>query len=355
MRAWCTISIPKYLEFWTALKESLQRHTLVMAVVKANGYGLGSVPLAQAAEAAGLVDWFGVATVDEAIELRENQIQRPILILSEPDPDEIDRALSHTLHFVSYTPDFLTELGGRATALGTVANVHLKIDTGMNRLGCDPSEAAVIVARILDNPSLKLTGIMTHLACADIPEHPLNNHQIHQFKTVTDSLNLPQDVIRHAANSAGTHFFPTAHFDMVRVGIDSYASIVTLHARVIRVHPITAGESVSYGGSHIASKATQIATVSIGYADGVPRSFSGEVLIHGHRCPVISPVCMDLMMVDIGDLPVAIGDTFTLIGTDASDSISLQEYADSSHRITYESLTGLGRRITRKVALTCTT
>lgn len=347
MRAWCTVSIPKYLDFWRTLRQSLQPKTLVMAVVKANGYGLGSVPLAQSVEAAGLVDWFGVATVDEAIELRENKIQHPILILSEPHPHEIDRALANHLYFVIYTPDFLIELGHRAMTLGTIANVHLKIDTGMNRLGCEPSEAAGLITRISEHPCLSLTGIMTHLACADTPEHPLNTRQIRQFETVTRSLNLPSDVIRHAANSAGTHYFPSAHFDMVRVGIDSYTSIMTLHARILRVHGVCAGESVSYGGTYIASKNTQIATISIGYADGVPRSFSGEVLVQGQRCPVIGRVCMDMLMVDVGTLSVTVGDTITLVGTDGAHSISVQEYADFSGRITYESLTSLGRRVER--------
>jgi len=327
----------------------LRPDTRIMAVVKANGYGLGAVALATIIENQTLADWFGVAAIEEAIALRNSGIQSPILLLSEPSPDQILDLLQFQIDCVVYTEAFIRLLDNAAQLQDRVAGIHLKIDTGMNRLGCNIADVVKLVGQIQQSRGISFNGIMSHMACSDVPTHPLNHNQLARFDAVLQKLDVPNTVLRHIANSAATRHFPESHLDMVRIGIDSYVDIMSFHARVIRVHDILPGESVSYGASYATSYPTQIATISVGYADGVPRSFNGSVLINGNRCPVVGPVCMDMLMVDIGHNSVSVGDTATLVGVNGQERIALSEFASASGRITYEALTGLGQRVIREI------
>jgi alanine racemase len=348
MRIWCDISTSKYIQFWQALRPTLRPGAQIMAVVKANGYGLGAAPLALAAQKANVIDWTAVATVPEAEALRSSGIHLPILLLSEPAIEELDLALSQALQFVVYTPTFIQLLAEYAHRHQQIVSVHLKVNTGMNRLGCTPEDTGALVRLIETSPYLHLKGIMSHMACSDIHDHPLNMIQYNQFDTIITSLSLPQTVIPHIANSAATRLFPDTHMGMVRVGIDSFSSIITLRSRVINILKVGPGDTISYGAHAKITKETRIATISAGYADGIPRCFSGDVIINGNRHQSIGPICMDMFMVDIGNHHLLIGDTVTLIGDEYDEKITLDEYAKNSQRITYEAITGLSPRVFRR-------
>lgn len=347
MRIWCTISQSKYIEFWKKTRRLVGASPLIMAVVKANGYGLGAIPLSLAAQSARVVDWFGVATIDEAIALRNAGISLPILLLSEPAPENIEIALRHDIQLVVYSSEFIQVVSTICGRIKIPANLHLKINTGMNRLGCDESMASDLVTAVQSSPHLTLRGVMSHLACANTPSHPMNVQQLTRFQSIVSNLSLSDQVIHHIANSAATQNFPASHMDMVRIGIDSYTPIVSLRTRVINVLRVRAGDTISYGGSATVSKDTTIVTLSAGYADGIPRCFSGDVLLSNNRHPSIGPICMDMMMIDVGNHHYAIGDIATLVGGDSSNILTLNEFAHASQRITYESLTGLSPRVHR--------
>ena len=345
----------------------------VWAVVKADAYGHGAVLVARAALAAG-AHGLCVALVQEGIELRSAGIDAPILILSEQPAAQMADIVDNGL-----TPTLASAAGVRALAdavgSGPAVGVHVKIDTGMNRAGADRADAVALVDAIVACPQLRLDGVFTHLAVADEPTAAANDLQLRRFHEVLEALAAHGDrpPLLHAANSAGALAIPQARFDMVRLGIAMYGiepgpgvrhlcdelrPAMSLHARVARVHRAAAGEGVSYGLRHIVERAANIATVPIGYADGVPRRLyetGGEVLIHGRRLPIVGVVTMDQLMVDCSDLPdgaeVAVGDEVVLIGAQTgsggSDTIRAEEWAGRLGTIGYEIVCGIGPRVRR--------
>ncbi len=343
----------------------------VWAVVKADAYGHGAIPTARAALSSG-AEGLCVALVSEGAELRAAGIGVPILLLSQPPNDQFDLAVSHRLTPTLYTLDGIEALAQAVSrAAGTAYFVHLKIDTGMHRVGADPCDALVLANAISSHSQLRLQGVFTHLAMADEPLATSNEAQLERFDRVVADLlaagHSPTYV--HVANSAGALALAQSRRDLVRIGIAIYGvqpgvgvrdlctqlrPALSLRARVSFVKRVEAGAGVSYGLRHVFATATTVATVPIGYADGVPRRLfgtGGEVLIDGVRRPIVGVVTMDQLMIDCGDDAVAVGDEVVLLGaqqgTDRNGEIRVEEWADRLGTIGYEILCGISRRIER--------
>ncbi len=341
--------------------------TSVMAVVKADAYGHGAVECARAAVEAGAA-MLGVALVQEGVELREAGVDAPIMVLSEPAPWAADTVVEHRLVPTVYTTGGIEALAKAVIAAGADRlPVHLKVDTGMHRVGCAPAQAGALADTVAAHDELVLDGALTHLAVADEPGNAYSDHQLAAFDEVLVRLRsrTPQPRVVHAANSAGALLLPGARYDMVRCGIAVYgvppaataAGVVALRpalavkARVSYVQRLGAGEAVSYGLRYRLARDAWVATVPIGYADGIPRNFDvqgGEVLVAGRRRPIAGAVTMDQLMVDLGDTPAQPGDEVVLLGRQGAEEITAHEIAARRGTIAYEVVCGIGPRVPRR-------
>ena len=339
----------------------------LLAVVKANGYGHGAVPVARAALAAGAT-WLGVARVEEGEQLREAGIDAPIMLLSEPGPRVAERVVTAGLTPVVYTEAGIDALAKAVADTGRAAplDVHLKVDTGMHRVGCTPDDALALAGAIRARDELVLAGVCTHLAVADEPDNPYTDEQLARFDAVLETLDLAgmRPPIAHVANSAGL-LVAAARYDLVRVGIACYGlppapsvahrdvalrPALSLRARITFVKTLTRGARVSYGLRAEVGESGRVATVPAGYADGVPRNLGmvgGEVLVHGRRRPIIGMVTMDQLLVDLGDVPAGPDDEVVLIGRQGDDEITATEWGERLGTISYEVVTGIGARVPR--------
>lgn len=339
------------------------------AVVKADGYGHGAAEVARAAVEAGAT-WLAVAHVDEARRLRSAGVDAPILLLSEPRPDEIDHALSLGLHLTVCRSESVDAVAARARDIGVPdVGLHLKIDTGMRRIGCEPAQSLPMARLITEARGVRLDGTMTHLARADEPDAPTTDQQLDTFERTLAELTAAgiDPGIRHAANSAATIAFGRARLDLVRVGIAMYGIVpgpalegsVDLRpalrwtSSVSLVKPVSAGDGVSYGHRHRFERDTVVATIPVGYADGVRRRLGlvgGEVLIRGRRRPMVGVVTMDQFVVDCGPgSDVEVGDEVVLLGDQGSESIRAEEWGDRIDTIGYEIVCGISARVPRVV------
>ena len=345
-------------------------------MVKAGGYGHGAVTAATAARAGG-ASWLAVATAAEAAELTAAiDGNPPVLVLSELDPDDAAQAaaeLPDRVRFTVATPAGVEALTARSTpAVRQPRRVHLKIDTGMHRMGADPGDLAPVadaLGRAAAAGAVRLEGVWTHLAVADDPGDEFTAVQLTRFETALaeldrlGALSAAAPVFTHAANSAGLLAHPRSHREMVRAGIALYGvapapalagrvrlePALELVSRVTAVRSVAAGESVSYGRSWYAAEPVRVATVPIGYADGVRRHSGAagvEVLIRGRRRPILGTVTMDQLMVAADD-EVAVGDEVVLIGAQGSEQVTVDEVAERLGTIAYEVLVGLGPRLPR--------
>lgn len=335
----------------------------VWAVVKADGYGHGSVLAARAALAGG-ARGLCVALVQEGVALREAGIEGPILVLSEQPPAALPAAVHHRLALTVYSAAQIDALAACGAANHPV---HLKVDTGMRRVGAAAHDAVAVADAIAASPAVELEGVFTHLAVADEPANPFTDHQLDRFDDVLAALRAAGHHPRfvHAANSAAALAHPRSRHDLVRAGIAIYGispgpgvdhactelrAALSLHARVAHVKRVAAGERVSYGLRHEFERDTTVATLPIGYADGVPRrlhAVGGTVLVGGHRRPIVGVVTMDQLMVDCGDDPVAVGDEAVLIGAQGAHVITAAEWADALDTIAYEVVCGISARVER--------
>jgi alanine racemase len=343
----------------------------VCAVVKADGYGHGAVAVSRAAVEAG-ADSLAVALVEEGVQLREAGIDAPILVLSEPVAAAAETVVAHHLTPVVYTAAGIDALAKAVVADNTRGtrgplDLHLKVDTGMHRVGCDPDDAVDLAAHVVERAELRLAGVCTHFAVADEPDNPYTAAQQQTFETVLATIRargIPTGVV-HACNTAGAIAVPGARYDMVRIGIGIYGvapspaladridlvPALAVKARVSYVHALPAGARLSYGLRYETTTPTRIATVPIGYADGVPRELShrgGEVLIGGRRRPIAGTVTMDQLMVDVGDQPVDVGDEVVLIGRQGDEQITAAEWAERMDTIAYTIVCGVGPRVPRR-------
>jgi alanine racemase len=341
------------------------------AIVKADAYGHGAVPVAEVALGAGATR-LGVALVDEGLELRQAGIIAPILLLSEPRPDEMDEVVEHELTPSVYSPQGIDAAAAAAERAGVVIPVHLNVDTGMHRVGAHPDDAVTLSDRIAGRPSLYLEGVYSHCAVADDPANAFTGVQLDRFNEVlgalSDAGHRPE--CRHFANSAAALSSESTHFDLIRVGIAMYGvgpsretpgtaqlrPVMSLTTKVSFVKQLPAGASVSYGQRWTASEDTTIATLPVGYADGLRRSLSdngGEVLINGRRLPIVGSVTMDQIMVDCGtDSNVAAGDAVVLMGTQGEHEISATDIADTLGTIPYEVVCDVTPRLRRRYRTT---
>ena len=356
-----------------ALKHNIQEirrivkpETKIIAVVKANAYGHGMITMAKSALEFG-VDSLAVARASEAIQLRENNISSPILVLGYTTEDEIELLINSNVTFTVYDLNTATTISQYAKKLSKQATVHIKIDTGMSRLGFITTlETVEKIKKIKKLPNIYLEGVYTHFADADNYDKSYTIMQLKLFKKFLNMLkeNNIDIPIKHAANSTAIINFPDAHFDAVRPGIAIYGlypsdsinkdklklhPVMTLKVQVAQVKTITKGTKVGYGCSFIADHNMRIATLPIGYADGFTRMLKhGEVIIKGKKAPVIGTICMDQCMIDIDDIPnVKMGDEAIIIGTQKNNSIKMDDIAKKLNTINYEVACMVSSRIPR--------
>lgn len=346
----------------------------VWAVVKADGYGHGAAPVATAALEAGATG-LCVALVEEGVALRREGITAPILLLSEQPVDLageiVAEGLTPTVYSVAAV-EALDQAAGRAERAEPL-DVHIKIDTGMHRVGAQPVDAVALADAIAGHAHVRVGGVFTHLAVADEPTSPANEVQLRRFDDVLAALRGAghEPAVVHAANSAAALALPGARRDLVRLGIAMYGiepgegvsdlctdlrPALSLHARVSMVKTVRAGEGISYGLRHVFAADATVATIPIGYADGVPRRLFGTgaaVLVHGRRRPIVGVVTMDQLMIDCGDVPVVVGDEVVLIGAQSgsagTDAIPAEEWAARVGTIGYEIVCGISKRIERRL------
>ena len=338
------------------------------AVVKADGYGHGAVPVARTAISAGAT-WLAVALAEEGVALRDAGIEAPVLVLSEGQPAELELAARFGLTPTVYTMQGIEAAAKAATAhsRGGRLPVHLKVDTGMHRVGAPPDEIVDLASVIDVRKELRLEALWTHCPVADEPGNAFTDRQLQRFAAAVralDEVDLRPPML-HAANSAATIVFPSARLDLVRCGIAVYGlppapalraridlrPAMRVKALVSMVRRVPEGDGISYGLRHTVDRATTVATVPIGYADGIRRGLwdhGGEVLIGGRRRPIIGVVTMDQLMVDCGDDAVAPGDEVVLLGPQGDEAITADEWADKLGTINYEIVCGIGPRVPRR-------
>ncbi|WP_185994708.1 alanine racemase [Nocardioides campestrisoli] len=344
-----------------------------MAVVKADGYGHGMVEVARAAREAG-ADWLGVATLDEARALRAAGDDGRVLCWLGVPGEVYDDLVVGDVDLSAYSVAQLDEIRAAASRVGRAARVQLKIDTGLARGGATPGEWPGLVAAARDAEEagdLRVTGIWSHLVASDDPDHPANAAQEAVFAealAVAETVGL-QPEVRHLANSAAALLRPGARHDLVRCGLAIYGldpapgvttelmsdlglvPAMTVQGSLVRVKPVTAGSGVSYGHTWVAEHDTTLGLVPVGYADGVPRAASpgAEVWVAGRRRPLRGRVCMDQLLVDLGDDDeVAAGEPFVLLGPGTRGEPTAQDWAEAIGTISYEVVSGLGGRLTRR-------
>ena len=344
----------------TLLRARLRPGTAICVVVKANGYGHGAVQAARAAQTAGATT-IAVATAGEAAQLRQQGISGPILILGAISQEELPLAVQARAEICVWDERFVASVA----ALDGMTAIHVKLDSGMGRLGTrDAEKALAIVGTVIAEPNLHLAGVTTHFATADV-DQDFVNMQLRVFEPFVSVVReVAPDVVVHAANSGATLWSQASHFDMVRCGIAAYGGdpmnqdpqplglepALTLRSYVAAVKPIGPGESAGYGRRFIAERKTWLATVPIGYGDGFRRGLTNtrEVLIGGRRYLLVGTVSMDNITVDTGPTPeVAVGDVVTLIGVDGNERQTAEQLARRLDTINYEVFTGISTRVPR--------
>lgn len=340
--------------------------TKVMAVVKADAYGHGAIPVARAALRAG-ASWLGVAIPEEAVPLRAAGLTSRILVLGPIAPEQADLVAAHGLEQCVSDPAQAEALDRAARSHGRILSLHLKVDTGMGRVGLPPKEVGVAAEKIRALPSLRLTGLMTHFADAEAEDQTYAHEQLRRF---AEAMAAGREAgmahpIRHAANSAALLHLPEARLDLVRPGIMLYGChprggqhaseaglrpALSFRTAISHLAAVPRGASVSYGRTFVAQRDSRVATLPVGYADGWGRLLSnrGQVLIGGRRAPIIGRVCMDMTMVDVTGLPeVRVGDEAVLIGRQGAEEITADEVAEAQGTISYEVLCRIGPRVPR--------
>ncbi len=341
--------------------------TAFMAVVKADAYGHGAVAVARAAREAG-ASWFGVALVEEALELRQAGLSEPILVLGPTDPAAARAAVAADVRLALFDPDLAQALDTAARDLGQTARVHLKIDTGMGRVGVRPDRLAEFVEGVAGLQGIEVEGAFTHLATADEADLGFAREQLGRFReclpVLTDRGLRPRLV--HAANTAGILALPESHLDLVRAGIGLYGiypsdevarpvrlePVLTWATRIAFVKTVPGGTPLSYGRTYVTPGPRRIATLPVGYGDGYPRLLSnrGSVLVRGRRAPVKGRVCMDMTLVDVTHVPEAdVGDEVVLLGRQAGEEIPADELARLTGTIPYEITCNVGKRVPRRL------
>lgn len=350
------------------IEQRIGKDTKIMGVIKADGYGHGAVPIGKELERMESLWGYAVATAEEAEILRRNGLKKPILVLGAVFPEKYGILAKNEIRPTVYSMKQAGELERFAEKWGCVLKVHLKIDTGLSRLGFQVTEeASEELAQIAGMPHIIVEGIFTHFAMADARDKTMAKEQLWQFQKMKEmmsrrGISIP---ISHCANSAAMIDLPESGMSLVRAGISLYGMwpsgevrkenldlqpALSLKSRIVFLKELEPGRTISYGATYETKKRQRIATIPVGYADGYPRSLSnrGYVLIHGKPAPVCGRICMDQFMADVTDIPEAEeGDEVTLVGKDGAREISMEEIGDLSGRFNYEFACDLGKRIPR--------
>ena len=366
LRTWCEVDLRAIRQNMINIRKKAGQGPKVMAVIKADGYGHGAAEIGQYIydEA----DYFGVATIEEAVELREAGIDKPILVLGYTSPSLYGQNLKYDVEQTVYTMEAAEKMSEEAVKSGRTARIHIALDTGMTRIGVSPDEKGLAFVQAVQRlPGISVVGLFSHLSCADMADKTYTREQLARFDFFVELLekNHISIPVKHVCNSAGIMEFDDHRYDMVRAGISLYglypseevrkealelAPAMEWKTHVVNIMEPEMNRGISYGATYVTDHPCRIATISIGYADGYPRSLSnkGWVLIHGKKAPIVGRVCMDQTMVDITDIPdVKMEDVVTLIGRDGEERISVEDMADLSGSFNYEFVCDVGQRVKR--------
>jgi alanine racemase len=363
-----TVDLAALRHNYLQVRRRLSPGVKLLAVVKADAYGHGLVPAARTLAAAG-AEYLGVASLEEGSALRQEGFTTPILLLMGIVPRESQAAVAANLEVVLYRQDVAQALEAAARSLGKKARVHLKVDTGMGRLGVMPEEVLPFLASVKNSPHIEVLGLISHLAMADSPDANYTRKQLEVFLKLLSAARgqgweLPYS---HIANSAALMEFPEAHFGMARPGISLYGSppsparswgvdlkpVMSLTAQVLQVKRLPPGHCISYGCTYTTGDWHTLAVLPVGYCNGYPRLLSnrGEVLVKGRRAPIRGRVCMNLTMVEVSHIPeVAVGEPVTLLGQDGGDRLTADDLAAWAETISYEIYCALGSANPRRFA-----
>lgn len=364
---WAEISLDDIKYNFLQFRQFVNQDTKMMAVVKADGYGHGAVEIAKTAIQMG-ADYLAVALLDEALKLRESGITDPILILGYTPSRSVKEAIKQNITLTVFDQEIMDEIIGQSSLLHKTASIHLKVDTGMSRIGVtSPEEAMILATKANAAANVHLEGIFTHFSNADSEDSSFTDEQFQKFILVLDflkkhNIHIP---LKHCCNSAATMKFPKMHLNMVRVGVALYglypdASLkklpihlkqaMSFKTRIAAIKKVAISQPISYGCTWRPNRESIIATVPLGYADGLSRQLSnrGSVLIHGQKAAITGRVCMDQTMIDITDLPDCTpGDEVVIFGENQSSFQSVDEIAELMGTINYEVVCLIGRRVPR--------
>lgn len=368
-RVWAEIDLDAVAGNVERMKRRIAPGTRILAVVKADGYGHGSVPIARRLEEMDCIYGFAAATPEEAHILRVSGIRKPVVILGYAFPYSYRMLAEEEIRPAVFRTDSIEPLERAAEQAGKPVKVHIKVETGMNRIGISPDrEGLAFVRRLQSSRWIEPEGIYTHFARADEADKTNAGKQLEIFREFLHmikkelSLEIP---VKHCSNSAAILEMPEANMDMVRAGIALYGiypspetagdrtvlqPAFSLYSHIIHIKTIRPGESVSYGGTFTAEREMRVATIPAGYGDGYPRGLSnkGYILIHGKRAAILGRICMDQFMADVTDIPEArIGDRTVLLGQDGGESIDAEKMAELSGRFHYELVCDFGKRVPR--------
>lgn len=348
---------------------NLKPGTRMIGVIKTDGYGHGAVPIGRELEKLDYVFGYAVATAEEALILRHAGLTKPILILGYTFPYCYEELIRQEIRPAVFRQDTIDELAACAARLHKTVKVHIKVDTGMTRVGIRPDESGLaFVDKVLHTEGIELEGIFTHFARADETDKSCARKQLDRFREFIRQIEKSFDYsipVKHCSNSAGIVELPEANMDVVRAGITLYGlwpsdevsrdivplkPALTLKSHIVYIKEVDEGVAISYGGTYVTPKKMRVATIPVGYGDGYPRGLSnkGHVLIRGKKAPILGRVCMDQFMVSVEDIPNAQeGDEVTLIGADGTEQITMEELGGLSGRFNYELACDLGKRIPR--------
>lgn len=368
-RIYASIDLDAISHNMDLLHEHLDKNTQIVAVVKTDGYGHGAVPIAQELESKDYLYGFATATAEEALCLRKAGIIKPLLVLGYVFPYAFEELIREEVRFTLFRTDMVAELSREAIKAGKKALVHIKVDTGMSRIGIRPDEEGLTYLKMVaETPEIEVEGIFTHFAKADAPNKTAAYEQFSLFQSFVRQAEeqfgykIP---IKHCANSAAILEMPDTQLDMVRAGIALYGlwpwegnhhleldlhPSFSLHSHIIFLKKLEPGKAISYGGTYVTDRETLVATVPVGYGDGYPRTLSGKgfVLVHGKRVPILGRICMDQFMIDVTHIPgVKEGDRVVLIGKDGEETITMEKVGELADRFNYELACVIGKRVPR--------